>query len=186
MKKIMIACAAVVMAAVAQAASIDWSVSMNWTLAGGGKAAAGTVVYLIDATYADSLAAAIGEDGTIAAGTKGLLGSAATTGARGKVDLTTATHADLAAGQSYNFALLIVDKTDADQMYYAISQGYEQNAYTVGKDEALSVAFGSAMINGENAISYANGTAWQAVPEPTSGLLMLVGLAGLARRRRRA
>jgi hypothetical protein len=29
-------------------------------------------------------------------------------------------------------------------------------------------------------------TSWTAVPEPTSGLLMLVGLAGLALRRRRA
>ena len=31
-----------------------------------------------------------------------------------------------------------------------------------------------------------NGAGWYAVPEPTSGLLMLVGLAGLALRRRRA
>ena len=30
------------------------------------------------------------------------------------------------------------------------------------------------------------GAGWYAVPEPTSGLLMLVGLAGLALRRRRA
>jgi hypothetical protein len=186
MKKIMIACAAVAMAAVAQAASIDWNVSQNWTLADGDKAALGTTIYLIDAAYADSLAAAIGKDGTIAAGTQGLLGSATTSNARGKVDLTTTTHDGLTAGKSYDFAVLIVDKTDANQMYYAISQASSQNAYTVGKDEALSISFTSTTINGTGAISYANGTAWQAVPEPTSGLLMLVGLAGLALRRRRA
>ena len=186
MKKIMIACAAVVVAAVAQAASIDWSVSQNWTLADGDKAALGSTVYLIDAAYADSLAAAIGADGTIAAGTQGLLGSATTSNGRGKVDLTTTTHDGLTAGKSYDFAVLIVDKTDANQMYYAISQASSQNAYTVGKDEALSISFTATTINGTDAISYANGTAWQAVPEPTSGLLMLVGLAGLALRRRRA
>ena len=41
-----------------------------------------------------------------------------------------------------------------------------------------------------NMATQLNGTggalSWQAVPEPTSGLLMLVGLAGLALRRRRA
>ena len=37
-----------------------------------------------------------------------------------------------------------------------------------------------------NAASYANSGTIASVPEPTSGLLMLVGLAGLALRRRRA
>ena len=36
------------------------------------------------------------------------------------------------------------------------------------------------------ALSFAATGTWAAVPEPTSGLLMLVGLAGLALRRRRA
>jgi hypothetical protein len=38
------------------------------------------------------------------------------------------------------------------------------------------------------ATTFASSSGWQAVavPEPTSGLLMLVGLAGLALRRRRA
>lgn len=31
----------------------------------------------------------------------------------------------------------------------------------------------------------ANGAGWYAVPEPTSGLLLLIGLAGLALRRKR-
>ena len=37
-----------------------------------------------------------------------------------------------------------------------------------------------------NAASFANSGTIASVPEPTSGLLMLVGLAGLALRRRRA
>lgn len=39
---------------------------------------------------------------------------------------------------------------------------------------------------GDITFGYGEPTKWQAVPEPTSGLLMLVGLAGLALRRRQA
>ena len=43
-----------------------------------------------------------------------------------------------------------------------------------------TVAFGSMATITPNAAN------WQSVPEPTSGLLMLLGMAGLALRRRRA
>ena len=65
-------------------------------------------------------------------------------------------------------------------------------AYKVGDDEATSISFASDSF-GAGALtasaSAANG--WAAVsstdvPEPTSGLLMLLGVAGLALRRKRA
>ena len=187
MKKIMIACAAVAIAAVAQAASIDWSVGMNWTMQSGAKAAEGTTVYLIDSAYMSSIVAAISADGSLDASTKGILGSSVTSGTRGKVSELTTTHADLTSGKAYDFAVLIIDTASVkDKTFYAVSAANNQSAYTVGTDEAMSISFNATAINGENALSYANGTAWQAVPEPTSGLLMLVGLAGLALRRRRA
>ena len=54
-----------------------------------------------------------------------------------------------------------------------------KTAATGANGQAANFAFG-ALTGTQNAAN------WQAVPEPTSGLLMLVGLAGLALRRRRA
>ena len=78
----------------------------------------------------------------------------------------------LTAGQSYDFYLVL---TDGKYQYTSATK-----AVTALETGAANIAFGS--------LKTATTTAgnWVAVPEPTSGLLMLVGLAGLALRRRRA
>ena len=179
MKKMVMALVAVAAAAVAQAASIDWSVGMNWTNKDGTRAAAGYTTYLIDNAALETVIAGIQADGSIKDGTVGILDSQ-TSGTRGKVSEVTATSSALEAGKSYNFAVLIIDKVSADGPYYSVSSVFNQQAYTLGVDEAMSVSFTSSMVGA--------GTRWTAtaVPEPTSGLLLLLGMAGLALKRKRA
>jgi len=63
---------------------------------------------------------------------------------------------------------IIIDPLDT-------SVGYLEIANTTGSDNAPTAA-----------TSYSSAGWYTAVPEPTSGLLLLIGMAGLALRRRRA
>ncbi len=190
MKKLMIAIAAVAVAIVTQAASVDWSVAKNgWTLNNGTKPAEGYAVYLINgATALDTIAASINATtGAFNADQTWVFGSAVTSGSAGKVSALTTTTDKLTRGTDYDFALLMIDTTVAGSPKYMVSDTYTQTAYLSGTDEAMSISFGSDRL-GANALT-ASATAangWAAVPEPTSGLLMLLGMAGLALRRRRA
>ena len=190
MKKLMIALAAVAVAAVTQAASVDWGIAQNqWTLNDGSKAAAGFTVYLIDGTTAlNTIAAAIdGKTGAFDADQSWVFGSAATTGTKGKVTELTTTTDKLTRGADYDFSVLMIDAGAEGGPKYMVSDTFTQTAYLSGTDEAMGVAFTSDLL-GENALtasaSAANG--WAAVPEPTSGLLLLLGVAGLALKRKRA
>ena len=191
MKKLMIALAAVAVAAVTQAASVDWSVGKNsWTLDSGSYAAAGYTVYLINgATSLETIAAAIDSTtGAFDADQSWVYGSSVTANAKGTVAELTTTTDKLTRGTSYDFSVLIVDAGATGGPKYMVSSTYNQAAYKVGDDEATTVAFGSDRLgaNALTAASAANGWAAAAVPEPTSGLLLLLGVAGLALKRKRA
>ena len=69
--------------------------------------------------------------------------------------------------------------------YYVISDGGKQLTSEIKK--ATAIAVGETAINWGNQATY-TGTAdnWTAVPEPTSALLMVLGIAGLALKRKRA
>ncbi len=190
MKKLMIAFAAVAVAAVTQAASVDWSVANNsWTLDSGAKAATGYTVYLINgATSLETIAAAINSTtGAFDADQTWVFGSSVTANAKGSVAPNTVTTDKLTRGSSYDFSVLIIDATAAGGPKYMVSATSTQTAYLSGTDEAMGVAFGVDRL-GANALTYNATTAangWAAVPEPTSGLLLLLGMAGLALKRKR-
>ena len=188
MKKLMIAFASVAVAMVAQAAAIDWSISNNsWTTQDGSRPAQGTTVYLINgATSLDVIAAAVA-DNTVSTSLDWVYGSAATDNGRGRVsELTTQ---GFTRGQSYDFSVLLIDKTSENGPYYMVSAKTSGVAYdTAMEDESLSIYFGTDQLGANaqtyNAASAANG--WASAPEPTSGLLLLLGMAGLALKRKRA
>ena len=78
-----------------------------------------------------------------------------------------------------NWVATIFEYTESGADYYMTNVGYwEQKGSNKKVDGMGSVWLGGT--NGDTAIT------WQSVPEPTSGLLLLLGVAGLALRRRRA
>ncbi|MBR3221454.1 MAG: PEP-CTERM sorting domain-containing protein [Kiritimatiellae bacterium] len=95
----------------------------------------------------------------------------ASLGAQGAVDAGELTGGDLEsdlfeAGTIYSF--------------FFTSEDAAGNTYTSETATAKALGVGTASISFEG-----NGT-WTAAPEPTSGLLLLLGMAGLALKRKRA
>ena len=182
MKKIVIGLAVVAMAAVANAAAVNWNSGVIYRAgdasgADGAKATMNSVTaYLYTLTAAEYTAAQSMDTatlyttyiGTTATATKNAVGN-------GQANISQ-TVAD-ASGMHYGL-VLYVDTTNAN--------------LPEGKDAFVKATLASAEVAGTvnatvgNMASTSVSSTWTAVPEPTSGLLMLVGLAGLALRRRRA
>ena len=179
MKKIMIVAVAIAMAAMAQAAQVTWSAT---AIAGTGStsyyAAFVDVTGMSDVT-ADSVALAL------MAGTfEGSLiydGAATYNASKDQVAVAFAkktAYGDYANEQTVSYMTIVFDAANAaDAQNYLVTSGETPVTGQFSAAGLLAVAQGSQA-----------GKTWTAVavPEPTSGLLMLVGLAGLALRRRRA
>ena len=185
MKKTMIALVAFAVAAVAQAATVNWAVdgiqvNGNWDT-GEGDVASGYAVYLFDnaGTYSQSQMAAL-----IAADTwsPALAGSMASF--VGNADGAGLVNGISVADGNFTGYMVIFNAATAA----GATQAYVTDTYTVADNSMHMMEFSkfdddSAWIN---ATATGAGTGWTAVnvPEPTSGLLLLLGMAGLALRRK--
>ena len=182
MKKVMFMLAATAMAVSAHAASVTWSTVAMYNAEGSKvKATATMYVYLMDQATYDGLAdvwATYGDDvkagGTTAANAGGSTSASLTSKASVSAPKDTAI-----ANTTYYAAIIATYGTGDDMKYYA-----EKASVTTGDDGngAFSIGLGKL----DSAAAAASNWQAAAVPEPTSGLLMLVGLAGLALRRKRA
>lgn len=190
MKKLMIACVAVAMAAVAQAASVSWSISNIYSPADStAKVAAGSMSGWLFVT-ANSTDVTTGIPVTTLAAVQAVLDSGDLTG----LSSLAAAHSSnttagiiggatgltgFSSGTLTAFAV-VVDSTDlaSAENYFLVSGGATKSATFTSATGIKNLAWGDQT-------SYTQGEGkWTAVPEPTSGLLLLLGMAGLALRRK--
>ncbi len=183
MKKILITLAVAACAAAVQASAFNWTASgtnASKTFYGAsGSTIPGLTVYLMDvATVSQgALVEAIRAGGAI---TDYTAVKSQTLDSNSRITATEFSYGE--TGTTYNFYMAIVD---GDNIFVSNSvEVYGQLADTSDvKYSGIKTA--TQTVLGDAAYSSA-GWYTAAVPEPTSGLLMLLGIAGLALKRKRA
>ena len=175
MKKIMVIAAVALAAVCSKAASVNWNIA-NVQSPASGNASEGWLVEVYQAavTYSYDDAKA----GTITAA------SSSTTFASGTIMRVGGTVTGYAANDAVELYAVVYDaSTIADAQHYIVSAVPSNKKIAAGGAD-LSLAFGN--MAGTTTANMFYGKTWESVPEPTSGLLLLLGVAGLALKRKRA
>lgn len=189
MKKLMIAAAIVCAAVLSQAAALNWATDNNGLLDPSGNYAGGEGYitmyrWVIDSsTYTE-----------LTKGGEAAVGTAVWNAYGTKTGTATDSYADDGMGQIVLYGTESYSANDT--VYQAILLTYNEGTgvthykgnvgtYTFDSDADITISgmdsfFGGDMSGSSTAVT------WQTVPEPTSGLLLLLGVAGLALKRKRA
>jgi hypothetical protein len=195
MKKLMVLASAIAMACSLQAASFTWGFSSDSIIAPGGKA---DVDFLAGGTAFLYLGSVTANENTFNFGTAQLLATAgqdADTYKFGVFDSSNPATSDLltstAAGQAYT--LILVDK-EIDSLtgyegHYILANGTSSEGTDPMSGDKWAVMVDSTAYQGDQWSTMTKEedkpvTPGGNVPEPTSGLLMLIGAAGLALKRK--
>ena len=175
MKKLMFAMAVACAAVAANAATVSWS-ALSGQLSPDVKTPASYSVYLVNSAVSVETALAT----IMASGSDGIYGqipaaniyAVGTTAFRWNNGTQAITGTWAADDVISAYSIVLDDTTPGKAKNYLVT-------------DTKSGTFSSA---GSAQLSFGNISAktWTAVPEPTSGLLLLLGVAGLALRRRRA
>lgn len=188
MKKIMIVAAVVCAAAFAQAASINWgsAVADPSDSTGNTPATAGWNAYLLySATDLSSIATKLDGLGVGAMADNGAKVVGVHTITAGEVDPAFSFQDEyIAADVNGFYQMLVVD--EANNKFGAVDKTFAVTGIT-DLNSPGEVYYN--MDFGEGFDKFAGETGWSgtvAIPEPTSGMLLLLGIAGLALKRKRA
>ena len=197
MEKLIVAMIVASAAFIANSATVEWSSGAmttaldkngGWSTTDVGQKTVSAYLFVLSAdqynTFKDAYASANNMSAVYSAYAKGALGTAAASGTSSRtstVKMTTTANVDADV-----YAAIIYTYTDATigKDFYIANIASD----TVGSESGLKFQnlathyFGDASGTSTGGWSVVGGN----VPEPTSGLLVLVGLAGLALRRKRA
>ena len=176
MKKLLIIATVALAAVSARAASVSWNVT-NIQSSPDTAVAAGWLVQLYSADTTFSYDAA--KAGTITA-----LDST-TSFASGTIFRASSSYGNYAANESFEIYAVVFDASTVEgAKNYIVSDSVAKSINAGGSNQ--SVAFGN--MAGTTTANMFRNSSWTAatVPEPTSGLLLLLGMAGLALKRKRA
>ena len=176
MKKIIIAAAVALMGIAVNAATVNWSVNAVQN-SPDNTVGAGWIVQIFDSSVTYDYTKAV--SGDISAWVSGSTVAAGTT-------FRAAGSTTMDNGTSKSIYMVIYDATSiASADNYIVSDVMTITANAAGSP--VSSGFGSMIATTAAANKFLN-SSWTAtaVPEPTSGLLLLLGMAGLALRRKQA
>ena len=160
MKKLLILAAVIVAGVAANAASFKWTAANIYGSDGTTKWSNAISLY---ATGGD-LSSALLVD-TFTPSTAGSVSS-------------TFSNSDLVAGTTYNFYFVLEDGSK--------SFTSDTKSVLAQSTDVATIGFGNMKTATQTASNWASSGGGEPVPEPTSGLLMLRGMAGLALKRKRA
>ena len=176
MKKLMIAAAAAMLGIAANAAAVTWNVAIAEMDSGYSPAVGGILL----ATGGDSWNFAFNEEGsalgTINGDTTGIFASGTKWTATITAELL---KEDYSAGGTFT-------KTYAFTMPSLTGDPTKDASTLGGLNNDIAAAFADASLGALPTVEAAAAQGWAAAPEPTSGLLLLIGVAGLALKRKRA
>ncbi len=190
----MIALATVIMTVAASAATFQWRIGTGTVYDGYNSGKEGYTAANIGAATAylfnsrdyssSSLLSALAAGTEWSTITDKAIGSTSLTGGRNTtyVDTTDSSSAGTTyttGGMTYVDVYMAIINADKDYVYLA-----SIDEHVVQGSDTTRISFTSATAPSQSIVT--SGAGWYNVPEPTSGLLLLLGMAGLALKRKRA
>ena len=179
MKKLIVVLAAIAVAVAAQAASVKWTCTNVYK--DSTNKSSGVAYLMLESDVADFSSLAGDKAGINAALANALVSYTPETAGTYTLTKTNA-ELGLTDATSYGNAYLVIFDTTTvtDESNFYVTKSVALTTYA--GDNTVSLAFGSQATASKNADNWASTTG--AIPEPTSGLLLLVGAGMLALRRK--